>query len=122
MSTPDPILEAAELREEPLALTVQGSDGQKHVVELIIREPSAIESIEYRDRRRTDHTEAMAYLMALCVLNADTRSMRWTLEQARKVAGGREEVWTPIVLTLTGFGKREKKASPAPSDSTTALQ
>lgn len=105
------ILELARVRTE--TLTIAGDA-------IIVREPSALENIEYRQRRLKDMSDAIAYLISECVTDQEG-ARSWTFEEAQVIARGRMEVWSPIVAAITGFLTREKKVdSLPPSDSTTA--
>lgn len=106
----DPLLELAEVRSD--RLTIAGQP-------VIVREPSALENLEYMSRRVKDQVDGIAYLLSCCVVKEDG-TPRWTLEQAQVVARGRVEVFTPLILAITAFISREKKVSQPSSDSTTA--
>lgn len=107
----DELVELARVREEPL--TLKGPSGKTH--ELVVIEPSALQNIEYRTRRVKSMEDGIAFLISECVLDAATRTPRWTFAQAKVIAGGRAEVFAPVVNTITGFLTQKKEASSAPS-------
>lgn len=107
------LLELATVRTE--LVTIAGET-------VTVREPSALETIEYRSRlqKKDGMAEAVSYLIGACVVD-DKGAPIWTPEEADRVGRGRSEVWTPLVNAITGFMGREKKVPLTPSsDSTTA--
>lgn len=119
------LLELARVRTE--TVTIAGED-------VIVREASALEQIEYREllnpplekgqkrsraAEKRDMANAVTYLIETCVLDQQGEPS-WTHDEAVVIARGRSQVWEPLVTALTGFMGREKKVDlPPPSDSTT---
>lgn len=107
------LLELARPRTEKLEIAGES---------VLVREPSALEHLEYRTRLNggRDMAAGIAYLLSACVVDEKGAPV-WTPEEAAEVARGRGEVWEPLVNAITGFVRREKKVPLNPSsDSTTA--
>lgn len=110
------LVELAALRSEPV--TVRGT-------ELSVREPAGI---FYSDYRQTlagdpkggipgDRVKAVAILIHQCVYLADGVTKAFTEEQALKIAGGRAEVFAPVVAKIMGFmGQKKEVASETTQD------
>lgn len=102
----DQLVDAARLRRS--VTIVQGESLQ-------VREPSALEWMEYRSfTAKGDVAAAVTFLLERCVTRLDG-SKRFDKDSAMVVANGRAEVFLPIVMEVTGFDAAidgEKKSSP----------
>lgn len=105
------LVELAALREEPV--TVRGT-------QLLVREPAGIYFSDYRQTLNGDpkagipgdRVKAVAILIHQCVYRADGSTRAFTEEQAQKIAGGRAEVFAPVVAKIMGFmGQKKEVAS-----------
>lgn len=109
---PSPLMAFATPRRQELKI---------HGVPLVIVEPGATLYGDYKTALREDGREAaLAMLMFNCVQNPDG-SKHFTLEEALTVAGGRGEVFSPIVISLLQWVAAEKKGlakTPAADSST----
>lgn len=123
MSESDPILAAAALAYDTLKVLGR---------EFIVRQPSALQLIDHRRRQweevetdetdsngqkkkrqqlRSDGTErGLAYLVSVCVLDADGKPA-YTEEQALRIVSGNPDVAFPFINAVTGIISTEKKAS-----------
>lgn len=126
----DSILEAARLNYDTLKVLDR---------EFIVRQPSALQLIEHRSRMweevetgepggeqkkrrqlRTDATErGLAYLVSVCVLDADGKPA-YTEEQCMLIVTGNPDIAFPFINAVTGLVATEKKASAPKSGSGTA--
>lgn len=111
------LVELAELRRETIVVA-----GEPVVCE----EPSALVYTEYRRLLNGEKGDldavppvpdvkpnkrgAVAHLIEHCTFDADGHPY-FTSEEALKVAGGRSQVFAPLVVSIVGFIGREKKAS-----------
>lgn len=104
------IAELAELRRTTIEIA-----GER----VVLVEPTALINSEYRNLIRDGkRREGLAHLIQHSCEDEDGGQF-FDHDEAMTVAGGRAEVWTPIVGTLTAYFKTEKKLSPSPSDSAT---
>lgn len=97
---------------------------------VLVREPSAQEEIEYREIRKVGRNseaspelpeqvnKAIAFLLTHCVINEDGTSAV-TEEQAAVIATGSGRVWIPVLEAIFSWRPREKKASPKKSSVST---
>lgn len=112
------LLELATVREETVDIA-----GEK----IRVREPSALQMLEHRRIRNGDPeqkiagdpSKALAYLIQTCCVDGEGNPL-WSESEALTLANGRQEVALPLINAVTGFIGREKKVSPARSDSGTA--
>lgn len=107
------LLELATLGETTVTI-----DGES----LRVVEPNGWQMMEYRSLRngqradpktgqkeiKPDLVGAVAHLIEHCVVDAEGKPI-YTAAEARKIAGGRSEVFLPLVVAVTGFEKPEKK-------------
>lgn len=92
-----------------------------------VLEPSALQMLEHRRIRNGDPEQkvegdsgkALAYLIRTCCVDSEGQPL-WNEAEALILANGRQEVALPLINAITGFIGREKKVSPATSDSGTA--
>lgn len=109
------LLELAQLKETTVTI-----DGET----LRVREPNGLEMMEYRALRVSSLPDAIAYLIAHCVIedreHLDDKGGKltikdvpvYTVEEAKQIARGHAKVFTPLVIAITGFDRdsAEKKS------------
>lgn len=107
------LLELATLAETTVTI-----DGES----LRVVEPNGWQMMEYRRLRagqkadpktgqaevKPDLVAAVAHLVEHCVVDAEGEPL-YTAAESRTIAGGRSEVFLPLIVALTGFERPEKK-------------
>lgn len=87
-----------------------------------VREPNGLQMMEYRRLRagqredkktgqpeiKPDLVAAVAHLVEHCVIDAEGKPI-YSAAEALTIAGGRSEVFLPLIITITGFEPPEKK-------------
>lgn len=95
------LLELASLAEK--TITIAGES-------LRIREPNGLQMMEYRSLRKTDLAGAVAALIHACVVDEANKPV-YTLEEAKTLANGHADVFTPLIIALTSFDDTAEKKS-----------